>query len=88
MTPIYDASTSTRKEYELVTIAGEGAIQDSGFTLRTPVHFDDSFEDDDDEVDEDEDLGEDDDDDDFETLKTKIDEAITLAKASKGKRRS
>jgi len=63
MTPIYSASASTESEYELVTIAGEGSIGKSGFILRSPVHFDDSIDDDYEDFDEDEDDMSDDDDD-------------------------
>jgi len=63
MTPIYSASASTESEYELVTIAGEGSIENAGFVLRSPVHFDDSYDDDYEDFDEDEDDMSDEDDD-------------------------
>lgn len=63
MTPIYSASASTESEYELVTIAGEGSMGKSGFILRSPVHFDDSIDDDYEDFDEDEDDMSDEDDD-------------------------
>jgi hypothetical protein len=63
MTPIYSASASSESEYELVTIAGEKSMESAGFVLRSPVHFDDSYDDDYEDLDEDEDdLGDDDDD--------------------------
>lgn len=70
MTPIYSAFASTESEYELVTIAGEGSIENAGFVLRSPVHFDDSYDADYEDFDEDEDDMSDDDefddDDDFD----------------------
>lgn len=62
MTPIYSASASTESECELVTIAGEGSMEKAGFILRSPVHFDDNYDDDYDDFDDDDDLSDDDDD--------------------------
>jgi hypothetical protein len=67
MTPIYSASVSTESECELVTIAGKGSMEKAGFILRSPVHFDDSYDDDyEDFDDDDDDLDDDDLDDDFD----------------------
>jgi len=71
MIPIFNAEASSRSELELVTLAGAGNLEGTRFSLRTPVHFNDSFdeeyddfEDEDDIGDEDEDF--DDDDDEFD----------------------
>ena len=66
MTPIYETSASQGAEYELFNVAGENFLGVSGFALRTPVHFDDSFDDEDEDFDEDSDDDEDFDDDDFD----------------------
>ncbi|HEY9055409.1 MAG TPA: hypothetical protein VIO60_11385 [Rectinemataceae bacterium] len=68
MIPINEASASAKKEYELVNLAGAGQLQASTIALRSPVRFDENYDDDYDEFDEDEDLEDDEDfdDDDFD----------------------
>lgn len=73
MTPIYGTSTSKEPECEIFTAAGKDLLGASGFALRAPVRFDESygddFEDEDfdgDDDSEDEDFEDDDFDSDFD----------------------
>ena len=55
MTPINSASVSKGSECELATLTGIQPSQASGFVLRSPVHFDDEYDDDYNDFDDDDD---------------------------------
>ena len=53
MIPTYSASASSASECELVLLSGEKGNVLHGFALRSPVHFDDNYDEDYDDFDED-----------------------------------